>query len=393
MIKDLDKEMEKRNLDGIIVSGKSSFASPEFLYVTRCTLPRGGMYIKKVNGEEVLIVSNIDLENAKEGRVKNVKTFQDLGYYELLKKYGKNTNIIFYEKVLKELGIEGKIGIYGEVNAPRFLKFVRELENRGYSIHHESSPTLFDILRKTKDEYEIKEIKKAGKITKKVFGNLIEFLSGCKIKNGKLIYKSKHLTARRLKSIIKQFSQEKLPEISYPEDMLVAVGKKAFNPHYLGKEEEIVVNKPIVIDLFPRVKSGYWFDVTRTFVIGKASKQVKKLYEEVREAQQIAFDLIEEGISAKEVEEKVIEFFRKRGHEIYSKEGYLHSLGHGIGLTLSDLPNISIYSEDMIENGNVFTVEPGLYYKRIGGIRIEDVVLVKKGKPKILSSLNNEFEI
>ena len=201
-----------------------------------------------------------------------------------------------------------------------------------------------------------------------------------------------------VKNYVKQLLNEEGLILS--EDFILAVGVKSAQPHYLGEPQDfLALNKPIVFDLFPRESHGYFTDVTRTIVVGKASKKVKAMYQTVLEAQEKAIEKIEEGVKGKEVMNFVCDFLEKKGYltvktSFKIKEGFIHSLGHGIGLTIGEHPFLSLYSEDEIKKGNVFTIEPGLYDLKTGGIRVEDVYIINfKAKIEPLTKLNKNLEV
>jgi Xaa-Pro aminopeptidase len=165
-------------------------------------------------------------------------------------------------------------------------------------------------------------------------------------------------------------------------------------------EDLIKTNEPIVFDLFPRGTEGYWFDLTRTFSVGKPNKKILKMYELVKEAQLLALESLKEGIMAKEIMELVCDFFEKNGYStprtrqlVHKRKGFLHSLGHGIGLTIGEKPFLSLSSNDKLKRGSVFTIEPGLYDPRVGGVRLEDVVIMESKGIRNLTWIDREIEI
>jgi Xaa-Pro aminopeptidase len=139
----------------------------------------------------------------------------------------------------------------------------------------------------------------------------------------------------------------------------------------------------------------YFADMTRTVIYGEPSKKLKEMYEAVRAAQEKAFEMIKPGISAANVHNEVCKTFEKLGYDTYkrgSKVGFIHSTGHGVGLDVHELPGIG-ETEVLLETGNVITVEPGLYYPEIGGIRLEDLVLVTENGSENLTSIEKKFEL
>jgi Xaa-Pro aminopeptidase len=152
-------------------------------------------------------------------------------------------------------------------------------------------------------------------------------------------------------------------------------------PHH-GGEGPIYADKPVVIDIFPRSQaSGYFGDMTRTVVRGEPSPVLVKMYDTVLRGQKLAIGMVKAGVRVKDIHSAVVDYFRSRGFETAmidgKMQGFIHSTGHGLGLEIHEPPRISL-GDEVLEAGNVVTVEPGLYYEKTGGVRIEDVVVVEK---------------
>jgi Xaa-Pro aminopeptidase len=398
MLQNIDEEMEKRKLEAVLAFSDSTYNNPEFYYLVGTLIPRGGIYLKKIFEVPILIVNSIDLIEAKKGNVKNVKTFNDYGYEEILKQYeGNEAFPIFLQKILKEHKVSGKIILAGRNEISKTLRVIEMLKDFGYQIVSEKSPTLLESLMETKSEEEIKKIKIVSRKVEKIMGETINFISNLKRFNNYLLYKGKKVTVKDVKNYVKQLLINE--GLVLNEDFILAVGVKSSQPHYLGENKDLLIlNKPIVFDLFPQL-NGYFTDITRTIVVGKASKKVKEMHQIVLEAQERAAEKIEEGIEGREVMNAVCDFFEKKGYltiksSFKIKEGFIHSLGHGIGLTIGERPFLSIFSKDKIKRGNVFTIEPGLYNPKFGGVRIEDVFFFNfKAKLESLTKLNKNLEV
>jgi len=185
-----------------------------------------------------------------------------------------------------------------------------------------------------------------------------------------------------------------------PQGHIVAGGKQSAEPHEIGRGH-IKKGVPIVIDIFPQSKkSGYFADMSRTVCIGKPPAELKKMYDAVLAAQELAISLIKPGVSTKEIQYLVEEFFDNEGYvtsgvgkEFEFAEGFVHGLGHGVGLNVHEEPHLSRRGSGVLLEGDVITIEPGLYYKNIGGIRIEDMLLVTATGSKNLTNFSKTFEI
>lgn len=397
MLQDLDAEMEKAGVDTLVVLGDSTRESPNLLYLVGAWLPRGGVFVKRVGQNPLLIVGEVDLESAKRGRVREVKTFDELGYSELAAKMDPaKARAAVIESVLRELGAS-KVLVSGKVEAHVAISLAGYLRRRGFRVVAKRG--VVERARMTKDAEEIDKIAHAGRATEQAISEALDTLGRASVREGKLFVEGRELTVGYLKQVISScLARLGLRPIDEP---IVAVGEVSHDPHYPGYSEEVVeANKPIVIDVFPRRLDGYCFDCTRTVVVGRADQKLRELFEDVLEAQQIAIDVAKDGVRASEVAEEVCRFFEKRGHKTPLtkgaeplREGFVHSVGHGVGLTIEEPPYISTVSKNLLRSGMVATIEPGLYYERVGGVRLEDVVVVEKNGVRNLSKLEKVLEV
>jgi Xaa-Pro aminopeptidase len=177
---------------------------------------------------------------------------------------------------------------------------------------------------------------------------------------------------------------------------IVACGNQGCDPHEAG-HGPLKAHRPIILDIFPRdARTGYWGDITRTVVRGRASEPVKALYATVAKGQEIAFQKLRDGVNSQDIHEAVHASFRKAGFVTRRRggrmQGFFHGTGHGLGLEIHELPRVS--SVDVtLRAGNVVTVEPGLYYWGIGGVRLEDVALIQARGARNLTTFPKVLEI
>jgi Xaa-Pro aminopeptidase len=154
-------------------------------------------------------------------------------------------------------------------------------------------------------------------------------------------------------------------------DTIVSCGEDTAIPHIAGTGP-LKSDEPIVIDLFPvDERSGYYADMTRTVVKGKPSPEILAMYKALRDAKQLGISKIKAGVTGAEVHQTVVDFFKDQGYESGTR-GFVHNLGHGVGLQVHELPTVGP-AGTVLATGNVITVEPGLYYPGIGGVRLEDI--------------------
>ena len=196
-------------------------------------------------------------------------------------------------------------------------------------------------------------------------------------------------------SIIDRVLQER--GFESPEGHIVAGGPENAEPHERGSGI-IRKNAPVVIDIFPRSKeSGFFADMTRTVFLGEPSPQLRNMHEAVLAAQELGISMLRPGVRCADVHMAVADFFAEAGYSTSGKgkefpfaEGFVHGLGHGVGLEIHERPRLGRNSEDVLEEGDVITVEPGLYYPDLGGIRIEDMFLITASGARELTRFPKE---
>jgi Xaa-Pro aminopeptidase len=237
--------------------------------------------------------------------------------------------------------------------------------------------------RAVKTKEEIEYIKESLTHTKMAFRIIENILRKSKIRGSRIYFKNKVLTSE----FLKQAAEKILFENGMFDilGMIISSGKQTAIPHHNGSGP-IRPHQPIVCDIFPRHReSGYFADMTRTFVKGNPSIEIQKMYAVVLKTQLATMKKIRAGVSAKEVYEIAANVILKESYDVQEK-GFTHGLGHGVGLDIHEKPSLKPHSEDILEAGNIITIEPGLYYPKIGGIRLEDMILITKSGCKNLTN-------
>lgn len=277
-----------------------------------------------------------------------------------------------------------------EVPADFPLGMARALENAGISVVAVEGH--FWPLREIKSPAEIAEIRRALRIAAAGIKRAAEVLRSSKIvRNATLKWNGKRLTSGILRA---EADAAVLRAGGVPEGTIVACGIQACDPHERG-HGPLRAHELIIIDIFPRdARSAFFGDLTRTVVRGRASEQQRRLWETVRAAQGLAIRMIRPGVRGAEVHGAVQRFFASRGFPAERRRGrwtgFFHGTGHGLGLDLHEDPRIA---DTVFRPGQVFTVEPGLYYPGTGGARHEDVVAVTRTGCERLSRLQVPFEL
>lgn len=402
MISDIDSEMEKRGIESLIVFGDSTVGNPDLGYVVGTSLPRGGIYLKRAGHQPTLIVSNIDVGSAKRGRVRTIRTYSDYGFERISSRYDRNeARVRFYQKIMKDEGLQGPVIVAGRNDSSHTLELVDSLRKKRIRIKGEKTPTILESARETKDRFEISRLREVGKKTCWVVEKTRRFLQGAKTRGGKISFKSKTMKVGDVKKIIGRYLVEK--NLVAIEDTIFAPGRRSSDPHYMGEDNApLRTGEPIVFDIFPSEPDGYWHDCTRTYTFGTPSKKLKEMYNIVLEAQTNALDMVKEQAPCRDLMMKACEIFENhgwptarqlmKGNKEARVRGFVHGLGHGVGLTIGERPYLSLFGKDVLRKGSVVTIEPGLYDPRIGGVRIEDIVVV--GSPgENLTPLPKDMEI
>lgn len=405
MRSDLERLMSDRKLDGFVLLGRPH-NSPALCYFTRGAEIGDCFYFGVRGGKAHLIHNPMERDEAAVARVET-STFAENHYRELVEK-SSSTAQAFGRMAgarLKAMGCGPRVALYGVAEVGLSLEVAHTLEAEySFELVTDDTLSLVDEIRYTKDEEEIGIIRDLGGITCGVMGQIRDYLRALSPKNGHYLRPDgRTAVLGDLRMIVKTgFMAHGLVE---PHGSILAQGRDAGVPHNRGNaEEEIRPGEPIVCDIFPRqgTGGGYHFDMTRTFCKGQARPEVRELHQTVREAHERALQGLHVGSFGREHQEKVCDFFESKGHDTVRKndritEGYVHSLGHGLGVELHERPRLGgpIGSTDSLLPGTVFTVEPGLYYPSRGmGVRLEDVVVAREnGTFENLTDFPYEMEV
>jgi Xaa-Pro aminopeptidase len=281
---------------------------------------------------------------------------------------------------------KGTLALAGKIEAGFAIEFAQILSAFGSEFKVLLSSCASDILkvaRSTKSDEEIELIAEAGKVTEGAIKKARDFLSTCHIKKG-LVYnpENKKVTLGKVREIIE--SNLAAGGMDCPERPIVSHGAQSAVPHNTGTDSEVIrAGVSIVLDIFPRMtQNGYFFDTTRTICVGKASEELKTMYDHVLKAQKASIAMVSAGVVGSDVEKISLDLLEDWGHPTLRTDpgitkGFCHGLGHGLGLDLHEWPNVNSAWTKKLEKGSVVTVEPGVYYadKEIG-IRIEDVIAI-----------------
>ena len=221
-----------------------------------------------------------------------------------------------------------------------------------------------------------------------------DLLVSATVDGGTLRLDGDPLTAERVKRAIEI---ELLAHDCALDETIVACGADAADPHDRGSGP-LAADEAIVVDIFPRSKAtGYYADMTRTFCVGDPGETIERWYGLTYKAQRAALDTIEAGVSGSDVHDAVCDVYEDAGlptlrADETTETGFIHTTGHGVGLDIHEHPRLS-EEETELEAGNVVTVEPGLYDPEVGGVRIEDLVVVTEDGHENLTEYPTELAV
>jgi len=319
------------------------------------------VYIRKTGEEGLLILPQMEVERGRKEAKCSVISRGDAGFFRHLE-----------EKENPEKATAAMIAEIagGDIIVPdEFpLSLARKLEN---FCKVNTNKQALSRMRSVKREDEIRNIRQTQRATEDAIDYAAGIIRNAVSDNGELYYNEDPLTSDLLRGEIHCYLMRRGFEA---RETIVACGKETSMPHNTGSGI-LVENEPILIDLFPRdTKTGYYADMTRTFVRGEPDRELIRMYNAVKEAWTIGKKKVKSGISGSEVHNAVVSYFKSQGYES-GAEGFTHSLGHGVGLAVHEMPPVSP-ANAVLETGNVITIEPGLYYSETGGVRLEDMGMV-----------------
>ena len=363
----------------------ASETDPDMLYATRFFAPDPFIFLQR-NGKRTLVLSDLEIDRGR----KQADADEFVSFNKLEREVqGKSKKAPPYEKVLSHF--LRKRGVRSTIVPASFpLGYAQELAAN--KIRLRATNGLFWPEREAKSEKEITMIGRALRITETGLKRAIEVLARSTITRGKkLRWSGKTLTSEMLRA---EIDSAILRAGGIPTGTIVAGGDQACDPHERGYGP-LFADSLIILDVFPRdAKSGYFGDMTRTVLRGRASDEQRKLWETVKAGQALALKRIKAGVDGMTIHKAIQEFFKKRGFPTEVRKGknvgFFHGTGHGIGLEIHEYPRLQKVT---LKDRQVLTVEPGLYYPGLGGARQEDVVVVTKAGCKILSRFPKKLEI
>jgi len=388
--KDLDQLMIENQIDVLMVCGAAQH-NPAMTYFTGSVHLTQGELLKVVHQEPVLYYASLmEREEAARSGLKTI-SYEELKIQQILEQLkGKpiQARAMRYQRMLADWGItKGRMAVYGMMDAGSAYAIFRELNRLlpELEIHSEEEQPLLLHAMATKDSQELERIQKMGEITTEVVGLVADFLTNHSVKHQVLMKNDgTPLLIGDVKKKINLWLAERGAE--NPEGTVFAMGRDAGIPHSSGADDmPIELGKTIVFDIFPcELYGGYYYDFTRTWCLGYAPDEVLKIYQDVWDVYQHVTQELRTEEPCQKYQKMTCDFLESRGHVTVqsnpqTENGYVHSLGHGVGLHIHERPWFGRNADatDRIKPGMVFTIEPGLYYPEKGiGVRLEDTYFV-----------------
>jgi len=361
---------------------------PDILYATDFAAPDAFIFFE-TRGKKYMVMSDLEFNRAtKTAKVDRVLSLSKYAAKTAKKLGVKPPNSI---QILQTIFKEYKIT---QLEVPPLMSCALVDALRDVKLKVKAGQSPFYPQRLIKNAGERKKIEAAQKIVFKAMGKAEETLRASKVKGGVLHFDGKVLTSEKLREII---NIELLRNnFIVPEGTIVACGRDAMDPHNAGKGP-IRPHESIVIDIFPKsMDTFFWGDATRTFCVGKAPEKLVKLYDTVKRGQEFAIKTASDGVLCRTIHDGIIKIFEEAGFKTGeingSMQGFIHSTGHGIGLEIHEAPRIAS-NEQVLKAGMITSIEPGLYYKGLGGVRIEDLIHVTKNGCEIIAGYHKRLEI
>lgn len=387
MKSDLDSLMQAHELEALLIVGPGSH-NPSMVYLTGGAFLTSAILVKKRGETPVLFYNSMERDEAARSGLPT-RCLDDYRWNDLLTQAGGDmtqAQVLRFQRILEDLGLtSGTVAISGQQDAGAAYAVFSALQTAlpGLKLVGEVDTPVLAKAMLTKDATEVERIRRMGQITTAVIGQVADFLSSQQARDGVLVQADgEPVTIGLVKSKINLWLAER--GAANPEETIFSMGRDAGVPHSTGDlQQALRLGQPIIFDIFPcEAGGGYFYDITRTWSLGYASDACQALYEDVLAAYTQAMAGLQTGRPFKELQAETCQLFQSRGHPTQmenplTQEGYVHSLGHGVGLHLHERPFSRLAGPDSerLEPGSVFTIEPGLYYPERGlGMRLEDTV-------------------
>jgi Xaa-Pro aminopeptidase len=406
MKSDLDVLMQAKNMAALLIFGNAENNSP-MTYLTGGGHVSAATLIKKVNEPAVLFCNGMERDEAAKSGLK-VRLYDEFPWQDLLEQASGDMSLMAamrLKNIFIDMGVSGRVGLYGHTDLGSMFSTLSHFQRLmpGVELVGESREnSLFMMAQETKDDSEVAHIRAMGKITTDVVRLTSEFLTGCRVSADEVLLNEngEPLKLGEVKARINLWLAERGAVPS--EGFIFSIGRDAGVPHSQGNPDDLMrLGQTIVFDIYPQeAGGGYFYDFTRTWSLGYATPQAQTLYNQVHAVYKEVVGNLDLNARFKDYQALTCDLFEKDGHPTPKThksplQGYIHSLGHGVGLNIHERPwsGATASDDNLLKPGVVMTIEPGLYYPDQGmGFRIEDTYWVRPdGQIELLAEYPYDF--
>ena len=383
---DIDKLMKKHGVDALFIIGAAQH-NPSMVYFVGSAHVSDAILIKQCGKDTILFHYPMEREEAAKSGLK-LMSMTRYPLNDLIKQAGGNyleAFVLRFKMMLEEMKLtRGRVALYGKDEVGPFYSIMNRLQELMPELQFTGfvrDEILMNAMM-TKDSDEIGHIRAMGRVTTDVVAKTADFITGHKTRDGVVVHKDgTPVTIGEVKNLINLWLAER--GVENPEGTIFAIGRDAGIPHSVGSSADpLQLGQTIVFDIYPcEAGGGYFYDFTRTWSLGYATDEAQRLYDNVKQVYDTVAAEVEVNAPFYKYQVRTCELFESLGHPTIQsdpavEQGYVHSLGHGIGLRVHEKPWASAINPsptDVLAPGSVFTLEPGLYYPERGmGVRIED---------------------
>lgn len=357
----------------VLVMAGESFHTANMFYATHFLFPDAAIFIDRGGGDTLIVCTDFERDvAAAHSRARRVHGFRDYGGDELR---ARPDHEFLAGVMLRVLRAEGIARAVTTDDIPLFV--ADHLRANGVDLA--CRPDLLKDRRERKDAAELAAIASAQRATERAMQAAVDLIADARAgHDGFLQHGDLPVTSERLRAVI---AASLLEGGCTGEGTITASGPDSAQPHNRGSGP-IEAGQPIIIDIFPRHdEHRYYSDMTRTISKGSPHHEITRMFELTRGALDLAIEAIRPGVTGRSVFETVCRYYEDHGYATFVRAntmpeaGFIHSLGHGVGLEVHEGPRLG-QPDNVLREGEVMTVEPGLYIPGLGGVRLEDIVVV-----------------
>ncbi len=350
-LNDLRNKMRDAGYDAVLITERKNY-----IYLSGFT---GTSAVLLISGDRAVLLTDFRYTEQAAAQAPDFEVIQYTGsqYAEL-------------NRLLENSGIHRLAFEDAYISYSQHSEYLKELKVREFV----PLGRMIEELRLIKDDEEIEIIKAAVRVADDVFLHILDYIKPG-ITETELAAEMEH-HMRRLGATGPSF------------ETIVASGRRASMPHGVASEKRIEAGDVVTLD-FGAIYGEYCSDITRTVFVGKPDKELEKIYRIVLEANRLGLEAVKSGVSGKEADSIARNYIADAGYG----DNFGHGLGHGVGLDIHEEPRLSPRGDAILRDGMVVTVEPGIYIPGLGGVRIEDMVVVRGGSATVLTSSSKEMII